>query len=445
MENSFSINMSIFPRIMTISLEECINGENFLAKVPTEFIESDSVLDLPSGAYLLYFKKIANEKNNEELQLLKKYARGVSFSDDEYIKLLNLIMTSDDRMWSKTIHQNFLNPFGVQIYEDETGKESFKLIEELIPAIRAQAWEYIIIDHLKTYVDEIIRCFNFNRKSNGNSEFNYYLGAWKFSHEDIEQSLSTALRLAFLFTLIGYCYGDKKSQNISFLDFFEVEFYKRVSLINGIWISKDGEAVIEYIPLFDSFNNLRNFEKNKLISIIKMILDNDDIAFDERETLKMHLLDGANSLHKNKNTENVELENNLIKPTINFIFLRNKAKEALSSAIILYKEGKYGDCANRSYYSMMNSIKILLENQGKLAKWKDGELKDDVTHSSIYKALQGFVIDGILDNNDEKDFKFVKDKRFECDYSISKFEKVDAENCVVKAQAFFQKIDAITS
>jgi len=444
MENTFFINMSIFPCIMTISLDEYINGEKFLAKVPTEFIESDNVLNLPSGAYLLYFKKIANEKNNEEFQLLKKYACGFSFSDDEYIKILNFIMTSDDRMWSKTFNQNFLDPFGVEIYEDETGKESFNLIEELIPAIRAQAWEYIIIDHLKTYVDETIKCFDFNKKSNSN-EFRYNLGPWKFSCDSVEQSFSTALRSAFIFALVGYCFGDINRNYESFLDFFEGEFFKRVSLIHGIWSSKDEVSTFEYIPLFDSFYNLKNFEKDELISILKMILDNDNIAFDEREMLKVHLINSTESFHKNNDTESVELENDLIKPTINFILLRNKAKETLNSAIILCMEDKYGDCANRCYYSMMDSMKFLLENQGKLSSWKVGELKDDVTHSSIYNNLQDFVKDGILDNNDKKAFKFVRDKRFKCDYALYKFEKADAENCVEKAQAFFQKIDAITS
>ena len=442
MENTFFINMSIFPRIMTISLSEYINGEKFLAKVPTEYFESDNVLDLPRGAYLLYFKKIANGSNNEELQLLKKYACGFSFSDDEYLKVLNFIMTTDDRMWSKTENQSFLDPFGVEIYEDETGKESFKLIEELIPAIRVQAWEYIILDHLKTYVDEIIKCFNFNKKSN--NELKYNLGQWKYSCDSVEQSFCTAIRLAFIFTLVGYCFGDSKSNYKNFLDFFEVEFYKRISLIYGIWSSKDEVSIFEYIPLFDSFYNLKNFEIDNLIIILKMLLDNNNISFDEQKALKVHLIESAESFHKNSDSESVKLENDLIKPTINFILLRVKAQETLSSAIVLFKEGNYADCANRCYYSMMNSMKFLLESQGKLARWKDGELKDELKHPSIKKGLVKLVNEGVLDNNDKEAFEFVSDKRMKCDYSLCKFEKVDAENCVEKAQAFFQKIDAIT-
>lgn len=88
-------------------------------------------------------------------------------------------------------------------------------------------------------------------------ELKIYLGAWKFSSDEAEQRLSNALRVAYMYTLVGYYCGDRKSQYSSFERYFEDEYYKRVSLIFGIWTSLEDKTQIEYVPLYDSFHNLR--------------------------------------------------------------------------------------------------------------------------------------------------------------------------------------------
>ena len=40
-----------------------------------------------------------------------------------------------------------------------------------------------------------------------------------------------------MYTLVGYYCGDRKNQYLSFERYFEDEYYKRVSLIFGIWTS----------------------------------------------------------------------------------------------------------------------------------------------------------------------------------------------------------------
>lgn len=273
----------------------------------------------------------------------------------------------------------------------------------------------------------------------------YDLGAWKFSADISEQSLSNALRSAFMFTLVSYYYGDTKNQYHNFSEFFDAEYYKRVSLVYGIWSNRGSKETIEYIPLYDSFHNLTGIQKSDLIKVLRAILDDPDIALDEKQELKYRLIEGTGVFHHDIDTSDQALEQSLIKPAVNFILLREKAKETLASAEILCSEGKYSDCANRCYYAMMFSLKTLLENKGLLADWKENELKEAETHNSLESGFSNLVNQGILDANDQSAFDYVKDQRWKCDYSLYKFEKADAENCVKKAKNFYTKVEEMTA
>ena len=454
--NKIEFNAAIFPIVMTLALGKSIKKNSDDGEIALESINKsmpDIVIDLPQGAYMLYLQKIATENNREELKLLEKYAYGIVFSDEDYSNLLAIIMSPIDRKWTQTIQQgDILSPFGVSVESDSSDNQKFVLIEDAIPSIRVETWESIIIDILSKSAFDIIECFDFDsvfaRKmsNSSNTEKLYFsLGAWKFTSDCAEQSLSNALRSAFMFTLVGYHFGDRKDQYNNFQDFFEAEFYKRVSLIYGIWAARGTNDEIQYIPLYDSFYNLDGIGKSYLISIMKALLDNDNIALDEKQLLKNRLIDGAGSFHTNISSTDISLEHNLIKPAINFVLLREKAKETLESAKILYSEGKYMDCANRCYYSMMFSLKTLLENQGKLSAWKTNELKESETHNSLENGLEDMVSIGVLNSTDKADFEYVKDQRWKCDYSLYRFEKSDAENCVKKARDFFTKIENITT
>lgn len=452
MDKRIEINTAIFPMIMTLALGKPIqNGEsNGLEIAPSEAFEPDIRIDLPRGTYLLYLQNVAI-KNELERLLLEQYAYGLTFTDQDYSEMLNLIMTPVNRKWNQTLQQDMLTPFGVRVGRDENESQRFELIEDAIPAIKAETWECIILDHLRKPAYDIISCFDFNAKFTrkcancGDAEtLKIHLGAWKFTADDTEQSLSNALRAAFMFTLAGYYFGDLKEQYKNFFDYFEAEFYKRVSLVYGMWASKGAEDTIEYIPLYESFYNLDGLNKNKLISVLKAILDNDNIAIDERQTLKNRLIDGAGTFHTNIDAVGLALEQTLIKPAVSFILLREKAKETLASAQILCDEGKYTDCANRCYYAMIFSLKALLENQGQLAAWKANELKEAETHNSLDIGFDNLVTQGLLDSSDKAAFEYVKDQRWKCDYSLYRFEKLDAINCVKKTQAFYAKVEAIT-
>lgn len=454
-ERKIEINTAIFPRIMQIALGKPLPKDSDIetARDLTSVMKvPDIMIDLPRGAYLLYLRNLAVEHNILELRLLEHYAYGVPFSDSDYEELLKLIMVPVSRNWAQNVQGDLLTPFGIQVSTDNDGNQKFILIEDAIPTIKVETWECIIIDHLKQAALDIISCFDFassftrsQPNSSDSEELIYDLGAWKFSGDISEQSLSNALRTAFMFTLVSYCYGDTKGQYHSFSEFFDAEYFKRVSLVYGIWNNRGSKDTIEYIPLYDSFHNLNGIGKADLIEVLRAILDDPNIALDEKQGLKNRLIEGAGTFHHNIGTADQALEQSLIKPAVNFILLREKAKETLASAELLCAEGKYTDCANRCYYAMMFSLKTLLENKGLLADWKVNELKEAESHGSLENGLATLVTQGVLDIVDQSAFDHVKDQRWKCDYSLYKFEKADAENCLKKAQDFYTKIETITS
>lgn len=451
--NTIEINAAIFPKIMMIALGKPMednNEETLLASI--DAAKPEIMIDLPRGAYLLYLQKIADEKNEKELRLLKQYAYGQAFSNTDYDELLGIIMTSTSRAWTQNISsKDILSPFGISLETSEDGNRKFVLLEDAVATLRVETWECIIIDMLKQSAMDIINCFDFSgsfvregHNSANKDELMFSLSAWKFSGDIAEQRLSNALRSAFMFTLVSYHFGDMKNQYSSFQDFFDNEFYKRVSLVYGIWTTRKNAEAVDYIPLYDSFYNLDGLQKNDLIQILKAILDSDSIALDERQNLKYRLIDGAGEFHTNINSASQALEDSLIKPAVNFILLREKAKDTLETAELLCQEGKYLDCADRCYYAMMFALKALLEHEGKLAGWKPNELKERETHDSLENGLKDLVSSGILDTNDEAAFEYVKDQRWKCDYSLYKFQKVDAQQCVHKAKDFYNKIEQTT-
>lgn len=344
MENKIQFNAAIYPKVMSIIIGKPYNkNENDSDEMVLEL-----VVDLPRSAYLIYLQKIFDEHVEPEIDLFKKYAYGVVLDDSDYMTLLSFIMTTTQRNWNKSINSgDLLAPFGLCMKVDDAGKRNLELLEETKDSIRVEAWEGIIIDLLSKSSMDIISCFDFDEhferqaENSINDKLYISLGAWKYTPDTAEQNLSNALRAAFMFTLVGYYSGDRKNQYSSFVDYFEAEFYKRVSLVYGMWVSLEDKTKIKYLPLYDSFYNLTSSSKNELISVLKAVLDNDSIALDEKQTLKAQLIESAGQFHTNISSADVSLEQTLIKPVINLVLLREKAKETLQSAELLYSEDKY--------------------------------------------------------------------------------------------------------
>ncbi len=447
--NMIEVNALIFPKVFQVILDKQIpqSQEVDLDAVNTE---PDLIVDLPRSAYITYLRHMASKGESVELRLLKKYAKGEVFSDADYEEAIKLFLYPGNRSTRTPSNGDIFAPFGICVTKED-GKRKLTIIPNEEQRLRAETWEYILIDILKKSAFEIVECFDFSTsfvraKDNyrDTPDLFFSLIAWKCSSDEAEQSLSNALRSAFMFTLIGYCYGDNKSAYGSFQEFFDEEYYKRVSLVFGIWSNRGTASQIQYIPLYDSFHNLSGISKSDLIDILKAILDDPGFALDEKQMLRNRLIDGAETLHYNATPADTSLEQTLIKPAINFVLLREKSKETLETVRILCTQSQYSDCANRCYYAMMYALKALLEYKGLLADWKPNELKEPESHDLLERKLGILVSQGVLTAQDQSDFDYVKNQRLKCDYSLYKFGKVEALNCLQKAETFCAKVETLT-
>lgn len=167
------------------------------------------------------------------------------------------------------------------------------------------------------------------------------------------------------------------------------------------------------------------------------------MAFDDKETLKTHLIEGCNEVHTDPAAQ--ALEQSLIKPTMNFILLREKSKETMQSALELYANKHYRDCANRCFYAMTFALKALLEDKGQLAHWEAGILKERESHDLLEHKLNALVSSGVIASQFQTDFIDVKDARWGCDYSIMTFVEADARSCIKKMQDFYAEVERLTT
>lgn len=340
------INTNIFPKIMSWGIQG-INGEY------------SKSIDLPVGANLLYLQSV-NDK--QEIRLLVKYANKEMYTDEDFEDMFKLFITNIPRRSVSTSSNDFLRDFGVEMVKSNEGEPEFKLIDEYVPYIRVTTWECIALDLLRESYTSIINSYDF-----GNIHID--LGAWKTEFDDVKQSLLNTLRSGLMFTIIGFLYGDNRHLYESFIDFFNTEFSKRVSFINGMWKTKKSNEKIRYLPIFDSFYNLKGLQANTLIEVIHAILDNTEIIADDKEMIRNTLIDGAEGFHKNVDDEGKIIEQQIIKPVVNYLIEIQTAAADLDSSQILYDNKLYNQSVNRSYYAMMHSLKALLEKESMLSDW----------------------------------------------------------------------------
>lgn len=416
-----TINASIFPRVMSMSLGEPGSSE----------FQS---IDLPRGANLLYLQ---NVNDSTEIILLKKFANKEDFSDEDYEMLFKLFLTNTPRL-SPPIGNvgDFLQQFGVYV-EKEDGKFQFKLITEYTPQIKVDTWDYITVALLKDSYTDIISCFDFG-------DIDIYLGAWKSDFNVQKQSLLNAFRSAFMFTLIGFLYGDDRTLYTHFSDFFENEFYKRIAFIHGIWKHRKDNKPIKYIPVFDSFYNLKGNSPADLIQIIHVILSDENIVQDERMMIKNRLVEGAKGLHSNTDPQSIALEQTVIKPVVNYLIEIQSADENIAAAETLCKQKLHEASINRSYYAMMHALKALLENKQQLSDWEPGKLNVSENHKALEQKLKVLSLQGIITNTFVSDFQYVKQKRWIADYNISTFSEAESLVCINKAKDFIAEVKRIS-
>lgn len=414
------INTSIFPTVGSVSTKR--KGEEIYSKQ----------IEIPSGANFLYLKNI---KDPKEFDLLKKYANSVQFSDEEIEVILHYFLNNVPK--PVVDNNNFLSleSYGLAINGDD---DDFKIIDAWIPYLKKDTWEYIVLDLLRNTYLSIIEEQNFN------VSIPITLWSWKSSVGQVEQSLLNSFRSAFIFTLIGFLYGDNRGLYSSFNDFFTNEFSERIKFIHGLWITRKPDEEVRYIPIFDSFYNLKGLQKQELIQIMNTILDNEQITSDDKELIKKALINGAEMFHKNIDDEGLDLERSLIKPVVNYIAEFSHAYDELKAARVLYNEKLYKSSVSKSYYAMMHALKALLETENMLIDWSPKSLNSKEDHYQLEKKLCILVRKKIINKCFLQDFKSVKNNRWIADYNVSLTTDLVSEDCLMKADKFLSEIKKLT-
>lgn len=416
------INSSIFPVIMSIQ-EKDINGEY------------TKVYHLPRSVNSLYLENI---KDKNEINLLIKYANKEKFSDKEFETMfkffLNNIKKPDINSESKTI--DFLTNFGVEMINNN-GITELQLIEDYVPYIKKETWECIVLDILKDLYTNIIRQYDFG-------DIQIYLGPWKTDFNEENQSLLNSFRSAFLFTLVSFLYGDNRHLYNSFYEFFNSEFSKRIAFVYGIWKTKKAGEKVKYIPIYDSFFNMKGLQVDELIEIILAVLENNELSMNDKDMIKNAIINGAETFHKNVDAQTLQLEKTLIKPVVNYIMEIQSAADDLKAAQTLHGEQLYNQSVNRSYYSMMHSLKALLEKEKMLSDWEPSVLNVKENHKQLENKLITLVNNGIISQSYLNSFRYVKQKRWIADYNIAKIDEPESKDCINKADEFLSEVKRIT-
>ena len=224
----------------------------FLIK-PTE--TTGCSIDIPRGANQLYLSGLDMQKDKREIELFEKYASGDTLTDQKYGGIIELSFIPVSRKRSLTtgdFNSDLHRRFGLE-YHNDNGRQYFSLKEESVSEIKADTWDCIVISLLHDRAFEVIECFDFNQRYKTEEKLGFDLGTYRFLSDNAEQKLSNALHTAFFFTLAGYKFGLRADQYDCFEDYFDNEFYKRVSLIYAIWNSGTYDDDIRHIPLYDSF------------------------------------------------------------------------------------------------------------------------------------------------------------------------------------------------
>ena len=190
MEKTIMYNAAIFPYTMSFSFQPKDNESEGLT------------IDLPRGVYQLYLSQLNYNNNGREIELFEKYSNGTKLSDEEYDEIIDYTFASTPRRTRIVTDPRdaLLAHFGVKLVFEEK-KPFLCLLQEAKDEIRAETWDYIIIDQLKKHAEEVIECFDFEktyvRTADDPGPLRFYLGAYKFSTDKAEQALSNALRTAF--------------------------------------------------------------------------------------------------------------------------------------------------------------------------------------------------------------------------------------------------------
>ncbi|MGM0882282.1 MAG: HEPN domain-containing protein [Bacillota bacterium] len=404
----------------------------FSFPVVMEFGNDKFKFVLPRDVHIQYIRKHFTQ---DEKTILTKWLDEEALSDEEY---RYVIKKSFNQGSTKSLKVNtnesgldsIIGAFGIKEVGDEENL-SFDFIEDHIPQIKADTWNYIVVDILKEFYEVILKEYF--------PDNTVYLGAWKSEADEELQSLNTTLRQALMMTLFNYLYDQNAELYDNFQTFFCNEFESRAHLVKNIWSTREGP--IKYIPIYDSFRNYANADLNQVYKILKKILDSEDLIFDEKVKIEQRLISQAKTMHRYRDPDASKIEADFLKPLVSRIVDFHKSEVRLKDAVLLFDQGSYDSAINRCYYSMMSAVRFILEKHNALSSWRHNQLSPNEKHEDLEKKFKSEIIDkNLLSRALLIDFRFVKKQRWVADYNHEYLDKNVCLDCINKTRNFVNEI-----
>ena len=334
---------------------------------------------------------------------------------------------------SKKEASDILEIYGLKKNE-ETRKYEF--IPSAIDQIRHDTFGEILLNILREYYISV------NKELF--KESNIYLGALRSESDEIKQSLRSALRTAYVFSIISF--SIEKKQYKDFYEHFKAEYYKRAKLVQTV--SKiDPLNTVLYIPIYDDVRNYNIKDINRTYTLIKELVGSNEIQIDSKNELQNRLIIQAEQSLKYEDSLDSQIKDDLLKPILSKTVNLTKAKDFLFTAKANLQQNQYDSAINRAYYSMMRALRCILAENNLLANWRQASLSPNVVHKKLDELFIKEIVNNkkIVNRDYYNKFKFVKEQRLLADYSEKFIDFSTAVKCINYAEDFFALIKQIVT
>lgn len=383
--------------------------------------------DLPRDIYIKYIQeKLPNHIKNS----LIEWQNDININDTIIKEIIDASFSSSNSIENKNTN-DILEIYGLKKNEKN---QKYEFISSAIDEIKHSTFGEILLNILKkdysTINNEI---FN---------DPNIYLGSLRSEADDIKQSLNNALRSAYIFSIISF--SIEKGEYIDFYEHFKSEYYKRAKLVQTV-IKIDPLNTVLYIPIYDDVRNYNIKNINRTYLLIKELVGSDEIQIDSKNELQNRLIIQAEQSLKYEDSLDSQIKDDLLKPVLSKIVNLTKAKDFLITAKENLKQNQYDSAINRSYYSMMRTLRCILSENNLLANWRKASLSPDVVHKQLDKLFINEIVNNkkLLDKEYYDQFKFVKEQRLLADYSEKFIDYSTTILCIDYAERFFTLVKEV--
>ncbi|WP_299584671.1 HEPN domain-containing protein [uncultured Sunxiuqinia sp.] len=387
--------------------------------------------DLPRDIYIKYIQeKLPIHIKNSLMDWQKDL-------DINYTIIKEIIDASFTLNTSKKKSRNKASDI-LEIYGLKKNEETqkYEFIPSVTDQIRHDTFGEILLNILKEYYTPI--------NNELFEESNIYLGALRSESDEIEQSLRSALRTAYIFSIISYSIEKKEYKD--FYEHFKAEYYKRAKLVQTV--SKiDPLNTVLYIPIYDDVRNYNIKNIRRIYTLIKELVGSDEIQIDSKNELQNRLIIQAEQSLKYEDSLDSQIKDDLLKPILSKTVNLTKAKDFLITAKANLQQNQYDSAINRAYYSMMRALRCILAENNLLANWRQESLSPNVVHKQLDELFIKEIVNNkkIVKRDYYNQFKFVKEQRLLADYSEKFIDFSTTVKCINYAEDFFALIKQIVT